>query len=321
MAKTAPSFCEIWFINNGKHVWTRETSKMSSSRTEEETSGTSRSKSFRSSSTLGITCARVSNWVQGDSNFPEPESYFDSKVEQETLCRKLVEVKKQAEASRNISMEELLRRKKHEFQTLEAIRKVKVYELAYANEVKLRKKAGDELMNTILEQGKLLGEKEQIDNELKRTMGSIATLDNRAKEANRRQYETSAELKLVQSSIASLRHEKQRIRQQKTEAIRWLERWRNRGQTGSPKCNEFFGFVEELANLAEFSFFDLKTATCNFSESFQLGEGGYGSFFKGEMLGRTVAIKKLHPHNMQGQSEFQKEVNFLIKSQKIFDLF
>ncbi|KAK3206254.1 hypothetical protein Dsin_020300 [Dipteronia sinensis] len=33
------------------------------------------------------------------------------------------------------------------------------------------------------------------------------------------------------------------------------------------------------------------------------------------MLGRTVAIKKLHPHNMQGQSEFQQEVRVLSKLQ------
>ncbi|XP_065866085.1 U-box domain-containing protein 33-like isoform X2 [Euphorbia lathyris] len=354
VARSAPFFCEIWFINKGKHVWTREAPKMSS-HAEQATPETSRSKSvqcrktitslhldyLRSNSAAGITCARVSNWVQGDSSYAETDtsdgcltlsiqsafsptssrssnstetrvcSDSDSKVEEESLSCQFEQVRKEAEISRNVEMEELLRRKKQEFQTFESISKVKIFESAYANEVKLRKEAEDALRNTIREQGKLLEEKEEISKELQRTMRSIALLDSRVQEANRRQYEASGELKLVQTSIASLRQEKQRIQKQKMEAVRWLERWRNRGQAGSPKCNGFLGSVEELPELAEFPLSDLKTATCNFSESFKLGQGGYGCVYKGEMLGRTVAIKKLHPHNMQGQSEFQKEVQVL----------
>ncbi|WCJ41225.1 U-box domain-containing protein kinase family protein [Euphorbia peplus] len=354
VAISVPFFCEIWFINKGKHVWTKEVSERSS-RAEEATDETSRSNSFRyrqsvaslhpgylrSNSTAGITCARVSNWVQGDSNFVEGDSSgvcFEhsirsafspassrssnatearvcsdsvSTVEEESLCCQL---EKEAETSRIRALEELLRRKKQEFQTLECISKVKIFESAYANEVKLRIEAEDALINTIQEQGKLLEQKQGMSKDLQRTMRSIALLDSRVQETNRRQYEASGELKVIRTSIASLRQEKQRLRQQKIEAVRWLERWRNRRQAGSPNCNGFLG-SEGLPELAEFSISDLQTATCNFSESFKLGEGGYGCVFKGEMLGRTVAIKKLHPHNMQGQSEFQKEVQVLGKLQ------
>ena len=91
------------------------------------------------------------------------------------------------------------------------------------------------------------------------------------------------------------------------EALRWLERWKNRGQAGASHCNGIIGFAEELPELAEFSLSDLQNATCNFSESFKIVQGGYGCVYKGEMLGRTVAIRKLHPHNLQGP-EFYQEV-------------
>lgn len=165
------------------------------------------------------------------------------------------------------------------------------------------------------EQQKLLQEKEEVSREIRRTMTNIALLDSRAQEANRRFNEASGEVKLIQTSIATLQQEKQSIQRQKMEALRWLERWRNHRQAGAANCNGLIGSAEELPKLSEFSLSDLQTATCNFSESFKIGQGGYGCVFKGEMMGRTVAIRKLHPHNMQGQAEFQQEVQVLGKLQ------
>lgn len=162
------------------------------------------------------------------------------------------------------------------------------------------------------EQERMLEEKEELSRNIRNTMRNIAFLDSRVHEANRRSEEASGEVKQIQTSIAALCQEKQGIQRQKMEAIRWLERWRSHRQAGAANYNGLIGSVEELLKLAEFSLSDLQTATCNFSESFKIGQGGYGCVYKGEMLGRTVAIRKLHPHNMQGQSEFQQEVLFSV---------
>ncbi|XP_019199135.1 PREDICTED: U-box domain-containing protein 33-like [Ipomoea nil] len=72
-------------------------------------------------------------------------------------------------------------------------------------------------------------------------------------------------------------------------------------------------FTKDSSELVEFSFSDLQIATCNFSESFKIGESGYGAVYKGELLDRTVVIKKLHTHNLQWQSEFLQQVEVLGK--------
>ncbi|KAL9334187.1 hypothetical protein Peur_074326 [Populus x canadensis] len=363
-AKYAPLFCEIWFINKGKHVWTREASENSNplpkcDHAENMSFETLRSESLRcskgnlpfqknnlrSNSAARISCARISGFVQNESVCAEsvlPTVYSsysswschplqssssscapgctsterrvssgsDSKLEEESSHSHVEEVRLETEALGNESFEDFLKRK-----TLEAISKVKIFESAHAHEVKLRKEAEDALNNTIMEQEKLLEEKDEATRKLERTMRNVALLDSRAQEANRRSEEAAGELKLIQTSISSLRQEKQRIRQQKIEAVHWLERWRSHGQAGASNCNGILGITEELPELAEFSLSDLQTATCNFSESFKLGQGGCGCVYKGEMLGRTVAIKRLHPNNTQGQLEFQKEVQVLGKLQ------
>ncbi|XP_061959476.1 U-box domain-containing protein 33-like [Populus nigra] len=363
-AKYAPLFCEIWFINKGKHVWTREASENSNplpkcDHAENMSFETLRSESLRysksnlpfeknnlrSNSAARISCARISGFVQNESVCAEsvlPTIYSsysswschplqssssscapgctsterrvssgsDSKLEEESSHSHVEEVRLETETLGNESFEDFLKRK-----TLEAISKVKIFESAHAHEVKLRKEAEDALNNTIMEQEKLLEEKDEATRKLERTMRNVALLDSRAQEANRRSEEAAGELKLIQTSISSLRQEKQRIRQQKIEAVHWLERWRSHGQAGASNCNVILGITEELPELAEFSLSDLQTATCNFSESFKLGQGGCGCVYKGEMLGRTVAIKRLHPNNTQGQLEFQKEVQVLGKLQ------
>ncbi|XP_020223452.1 U-box domain-containing protein 33 [Cajanus cajan] len=230
---------------------------------------------------------------------------------EEMIDKQLRETKKEAEAVTDEAFAGLLKCKRLEVEAMEAIRKVNLFESAHACEVKLRKEAEDVLRATVQEHQKLLHASEEIAAELQMTMRNIALLDSRAQEANRRRDEASDELSLIQESISALWQERQQIRRQKMEALRWLERWKSRGQVGAAHCNGVIGFAEELPELAEFSLSDLQNATCNFSNSFKIGQGGYGCIYKGEMLGRTVAIKKFHQHNMQGPLEFHQEVQVL----------
>ncbi|XAR58996.1 Non-specific serine/threonine protein kinase [Bertholletia excelsa] len=335
--KNAPCFCEIWFVNKDKHVWTREAhegpSLVEPISQDGSTNGNQdkavhiqvalssilfspmdgcdpiHSQSLSSRTGIGSS--------SGYTSFAEHRVSSDSlaRGEEESIYALLTEIEAEAKLLRKIGEQELPKRENLEANAMEANSKVKALETACANEIKLRKEVEENLKTTIHEQENLWKEREELMEELHKAMKNIALLDSRAQEVNRWEEEACGELTLIQASIAALHHEKQKIQRQKMEATHWLDHWRNHGQGVGGNYNGLSGLREDSPKLAEFSLADLQNATCNFSESFILGQGGNGCVYKGEMLDQTVAIKKLHLHNTLGHSEFQQEVQVLGKLQ------
>ncbi|KAL8129031.1 hypothetical protein V2J09_018186 [Rumex salicifolius] len=82
------------------------------------------------------------------------------------------------------------------------------------------------------------------------------------------------------------------------------------------------GDILKSPNLKSFSFSDLKMATRNFRPDSMLGEGGFGSVFKGWIdensyaaskpgMGIVIAVKRLNQESFQGHREWLAEVNYL----------
>ncbi|KAI3514150.1 hypothetical protein L1887_12469 [Cichorium endivia] len=319
-AKNAPPFCHIWFVNKGQLLYTREPSESYDAQPPSihHDSNTVRSQSerypgierglqqvlHRSSS---ISSHRLLSNTVSDSGYSSSTEH----EEESLLCKQLEEVNIEAEASRNEAFQELLKRKRLEAQASEAISKVKAYESAHAEEVELRKVAEETLNDARRERDQLLERREMAAKELRKAMRNIAILDNQVEEANRRREESSEELKLIQASIATLKIEKRTVQRQRFEAANWIDRWKIRRLAGSTiSCTD----GSTAARLTEFSLLDLETATCGFSESFKIGYETYGSsVYKGEISNRTVVIKKLHPNNLEAESEFQQEVRVVGK--------
>lgn len=78
-------------------------------------------------------------------------------------------------------------------------------------------------------------------------------------------------------------------------------------------------YQEKAHNLRVFTFSELKKATNNFDRLLKIGEGGFGSVYKGSILPLDggegdriiVAIKKLNRDGWQGHKEWMAEVQFL----------
>lgn len=77
-------------------------------------------------------------------------------------------------------------------------------------------------------------------------------------------------------------------------------------------------YREKEHNLIKFSFSELRNATNNFNRMLKIGEGGFGSVYKGSIKppdGQgeplVVAVKKLNRNGMQGHKEWLAEVQFL----------
>ncbi|KAG5037462.1 hypothetical protein AAZX31_07G111300 [Glycine max] len=77
-------------------------------------------------------------------------------------------------------------------------------------------------------------------------------------------------------------------------------------------------YEEKGHNLRDFSFTELKRATSDFSRLLKIGEGGFGSVFKGTIKPADgnrnsvlVAIKRLNKNALQGHKQWLTEVQFL----------
>ncbi|KAK1369642.1 hypothetical protein POM88_035734 [Heracleum sosnowskyi] len=55
----------------------------------------------------------------------------------------------------------------------------------------------------------------------------------------------------------------------------------------------------------------IKEATHNFDPSLKIGEGGYGSIYRGVLRHTQVAVKVLHSNSSQGNLEFEQEYTFI----------
>ncbi|KAG4403384.1 hypothetical protein GLYMA_01G098400v4 [Glycine max] len=82
------------------------------------------------------------------------------------------------------------------------------------------------------------------------------------------------------------------------------------------------GEILQFSNLKSYSYNELKMATKNFCPDSVLGEGGFGSVFKGWIdehslavtrpgTGMVIAVKKLNQDSFQGHKEWLAEINYL----------
>uniref|UniRef100_A0ACD5T9Y7 Uncharacterized protein n=1 Tax=Avena sativa TaxID=4498 RepID=A0ACD5T9Y7_AVESA len=72
------------------------------------------------------------------------------------------------------------------------------------------------------------------------------------------------------------------------------------------------GGAPQLKGARFFSFEELKACTENFSDSYEIGAGGYGKVYKGTLVdGIRVAIKRAQSGSMQGAPEFKNEIELL----------
>lgn len=185
----------------------------------------------------------------------------------------------------------------------------KDFEAAHALEARQRQDAEDALKATIHERDRKFERRLEIARELQKTRTNVAVLSSRDQEAESWCKEAAAELVFVEASNASLREEKQILQRQTMEADCWLDRWRSNRDARVTSRNGNSGFLEDVPGLVEISLLELDSATCNFSNSFKLGEGVYGCVYKGELLDKTVAVKQFFVHSVQGPLQFQKEVS------------
>ncbi|KAJ9566194.1 hypothetical protein OSB04_002160 [Centaurea solstitialis] len=95
---------------------------------------------------------------------------------------------------------------------------------------------------------------------------------------------------------------------------------RNRKMERRPSVNPIYEDIDTNEIITpeslQYSFAVIRAATNNFSENNKLGQGGFGSVYKGKLQdGQEIAVKRLSNDSGQGKLEFKNEVLLLARLQ------
>lgn len=236
---------------------------------------------------------------------PSPPSVLQDGSMNDELYDQLEQAMAEADNSRRDAFEESIRRRNAEKDAMEAKRRVKRSESLYANELRLRGEIDEELEKTKEEHENIKKELDEVAEELRMALEQKSFLESQVADFDQTVQDLEQKMFSAVELLQNYKKERDELQVECDDALRSLEELReNQGEASSSNTARFY---------TEFSFSEIKDATCNFDPSLKIGEGGYGSIFRGFLRHTEVAIKMLNSHSMQGPSEFQQEVNVLSK--------
>uniref|UniRef100_A0A0A8YB87 RING-type E3 ubiquitin transferase n=1 Tax=Arundo donax TaxID=35708 RepID=A0A0A8YB87_ARUDO len=257
----------------------------------------------------------IANWQDAESEL-NSTFWSDSCVLMDTLQlyskeiadRNLKQVMIEAEGSRKEAFVELLKRKETESKVAGAFSRAKASESSQKHEIKMREELEFLLISTRKQHEELIKNKEKAAAGLDSSLRRLVILDDRTKKVSLQMDEVAAELKVIQSSIEILRQEKpkvQRIEDDQVEGCRY-------SRAMLPNCTSI-SLADDSYSFRGLPLLDLQSGTCKFSDSFKIRSRGHMCVYKGEIMGKSVMIHKLHSHSIQSVRQFQQEVSILSK--------
>ncbi|GJW49949.1 U-box domain-containing protein kinase family protein [Tanacetum coccineum] len=215
------------------------------------------------------------------------------------LYAQLLEAMAEADNSRQDAFNEFIRRRKAEKDAIEAKCRVKALENLYADELRRRGQI-DETLEKIKE------DYENIKKELHMALQQKSYLESKVSDFEHKVQEL--EHKIISANEVSQNYKRERddLQAECGDALRLFEEMKAK-QVETISSSS----VSHLYTVFDFS--EVKDATLNFDPSLKIGEGGYGTIYRGSLRHMEVAIKMLQSNSLQGPTEFQQEVNVLSK--------
>ncbi|XP_073312563.1 U-box domain-containing protein 33-like [Primulina huaijiensis] len=222
------------------------------------------------------------------------------------LHAKLEQFLAEAESSQREVSEESIRRKKAEKDAIDAIHRVKVSEAMYTEELRRRREIEENLARGKLEIEITKRQLDEVSEELRSAQEQQSSLESQMADSDKMVEELEGKMFSAVGLLQKYKTEKDDLQVKLDHALRAAEELRKNQseEASSSSVSHFF---------SEFSFPEIEEATDYFNQAMKIGEGGYGSIYKGKLRNTQVAIKMLHLDSLQGPLEFQQEVNILSK--------
>ncbi|XP_071685745.1 U-box domain-containing protein 33-like isoform X2 [Rutidosis leptorrhynchoides] len=234
-------------------------------------------------------------WTEFSQTSPSERGVNDE------LYVQLAQAMAEADNSKRDAFEESIRRRKAEKDAIEAIHRVRTSENLYAEELRRRLEINGTLEKTKEEHEYVKKELYEVAEEFRIALEQKLFLETQITVCDRTVRELEQKMFSAVELLQTCKKERDELQIECNDVLRLVEELRE-NQTDDSLNSSVSHFY------SEFSFSEVKDATCNFDPFLKIGEGGYGSIFRGFIRHTEVAVKMLNSHSLQGPSEFQQEL-------------
>ncbi|KAL2562186.1 hypothetical protein AAZV13_20G124500 [Glycine max] len=176
------------------------------------------------------------------------------------------------------------------------------FESQCAKEIQRRKEVEEQLAREKQEVQKMKNQRDEILEELQMVQDQNSALMNQISESQCTETELEEKIISAVDLLISFREQRDRLRIEHANALREVKVLRRFGEAGTSSYRVEF---------PAFSFVEINEATNDFDPSWKIGEGRYGSVYKGLLRNMHVAIKMLPSYGHQSVLEFQHQVEVL----------
>ncbi|XP_047168782.1 U-box domain-containing protein 32 isoform X1 [Vigna umbellata] len=177
------------------------------------------------------------------------------------------------------------------------------FESQCAQEIRRRKEVEEQLARSKQEVQKMKNQQDEILEELQMVKDQNSALMNEISESQFTVTEFEEKIISAVDLLISFREKRDRLRIEHANAVREVQVLRTFGEADTP-----FSYQVEFP---AFSFVEINEATHDFDPSWKIGEGRYGSVYKGLLRNMHVAIKMLPSYGQESPSKFQHQVEVL----------
>ncbi|WJX14501.1 hypothetical protein P8452_04754 [Trifolium repens] len=176
----------------------------------------------------------------------------------------------------------------------------------HAKEISRRKDVEEQLAREKQDVLEMKNQRDKIICELQMVQDQISALRNQLFESKCTATELEEKILSAVGLLISFKEKRDKLRIEHASAVRKVQVLTKIGEADTTSS-----YVVEFP---AFSFMEINEATHDFDQSWKIGEGRYGSVYKGLLRNMLVAIKMLPSYGCQSQSEFQHQVEVLSRA-------